>query len=150
MNDEHEGAISFVLLDGSKIPNRQEQRSKDEQSFLNSLAVRDRLIKEAARQKLNDKKIIRQKRDNEWYDQMWRADFQCYITGVSYDFETRMGTVIMNEGSCCSMSGCVEFFKKIDPQVIHIQAFEGENLDIEYVFFEGDGRFVAIKDGLRD
>jgi hypothetical protein len=52
---------------------------------------------------------------------------------VSYDFRERCGRLDIEGGDCCDMSGCIAFFKAIDPDVQTIDTFSGSERDTGYV-----------------
>lgn len=48
---------------------------------------------------------------------------QCYVSHLSYDFESRSGELHMGELSSTDMRGCIELFKAIDPEVREIRTY---------------------------
>ena len=68
------------------------------------------------------------------------TQLQCNVSSVFYDFETRTGTLVMDSGACCDMSGCIEYFKAIDPKVTRINTVSGTEIDTSYVIHAGSWR----------
>lgn len=58
--------------------------------------------------------------------------FQCGVLSVHYDVPTRSGYLMMADGHCCDMSGCIREFERIDPDVVRIATFSGEAEDTQY------------------
>ena len=54
------------------------------------------------------------------------------IRRMRYDFEQRVGVLYLPAGVCTDMSGAIQFFKKIDPEVHQIQTYSGEQRDTIY------------------
>lgn len=73
----------------------------------------------------------------------YRADTQCFVESLSYDFSKRRGVLQMREGSCTDMMGCILLFKAIDPNVRDILTFAGDELDTSYRN-DGSGEWRAI------
>lgn len=57
---------------------------------------------------------------------------QCTPTGLSYDCETKTGTLFMKPGHCCNMTFCIELFQAIDPDVLCINTISGDVEDTIY------------------
>jgi hypothetical protein len=55
------------------------------------------------------------------------TELMCEPIRVLYDFRARIGYVFMADGDCCDMTGCVNFFKRMDQ-------------DVEVVFTHSEGR----------
>lgn len=72
---------------------------------------------------------------------LFHSDFQCFVRGITYDFESHVGQVHMTDGSCTDMSGCIKVFKRIDTDVVTIRTFSGEKPDT--VYFLRDGLWFA-------
>ena len=62
----------------------------------------------------------------------YKSELQCSVLGVTYDFLTKRGVLIMEEGNACDMSGCIAFFQRIDPGVKAIQTMAGDVYDTSY------------------
>ena len=83
---------------------------------------------------------------------MSTADFQldprtkCFLKGLEYDFTTRMGELLMGEGSCTDMSGCIAIFTQIDPDVEIIRTWRcGKTSRIEDTAYrKWDDKWHAI------
>ncbi len=39
---------------------------------------------------------------------------KCHVVSLTYDFRSHSGQVILLEGECCDMNGCVALFEGID------------------------------------
>ncbi|WP_374829651.1 hypothetical protein [Paenochrobactrum pullorum] len=71
----------------------------------------------------------------------FHSDFQCYVRGITYDFESHVGQVHMTDGSCTDMSGTIKFFTQIDADVVTIRTFAGKQPDT--IYFVRDGIWFA-------
>ena len=69
-------------------------------------------------------------------DKIYRDDVQCFVRELRYDFGQRMGRLMLEDGSCADMRGCIELFKKIDAKVQAIATYAG-----------GRGTCYLLKDG---
>jgi hypothetical protein len=58
---------------------------------------------------------------------------QCCVRSVSYNFRDLTGRLDMEDGDCCDMSGCIEFFQALDPGVRLIETFSGSERDTAYI-----------------
>jgi DNA helicase TIP49 (TBP-interacting protein) len=61
-----------------------------------------------------------------------REMLQTVVMKVIYEFSTHHGYLYMDEGCCCDMTECIEFFQMIDPDVTHIFTFAGNKADTKY------------------
>ncbi|HEV2136558.1 MAG TPA: hypothetical protein VGR47_20230 [Terracidiphilus sp.] len=61
-----------------------------------------------------------------------QKQLQCSVRRIEYDFETRTGIVFMPDGNCVDMSGTLELFSAIDPNVCAVRTFAGSKLDTCY------------------
>ena len=84
-------------------------------------------------------------------DEAYHTGLQCCVLTVRYDYRTRHARLDMEDGDCCDMTGCIAFFKAIDPQVRMIETFSGPERDTSYVkqgdswrVINGDGELVNI------
>ncbi|MGM4911453.1 hypothetical protein [Rhizobium sp. 768_B6_N1_8] len=68
----------------------------------------------------------------------FHEELQCFTVGVEYDFSKKVGVLLMDEGSCCDMQGCLNMFLRIDPEVKHIQTIAGSELDTSYTKYGND------------
>lgn len=66
-----------------------------------------------------------------------RKDLICEVSGLSYDFDKRLGTLKMAPNQSCDMSGCVKLFEGIDPDVQMIETFAGNESDTIYKLVAG-------------
>lgn len=60
-------------------------------------------------------------------------ELQCAVYDITYNFPTRTGVLLMEDGNCCDMSGCIAFFQRIDPEVTSIFTKAGNEPDTTYV-----------------
>lgn len=67
--------------------------------------------------------LVRESSDD--YRIYFHKQLQCCVRRVSYDFESKAGRVDMVDGSCTDYTGCIEFFKALDPDVTLIETFAG-------------------------
>jgi hypothetical protein len=73
---------------------------------------------------------------------------QCAVHAVTYDFVGRFGSVIMGDGSCTDMTGCIRMFEAIDPKVERINTgYTNGQPDTRYE--KSDGQWKAIRSGLQ-
>jgi hypothetical protein len=66
-----------------------------------------------------------------------------YVLRVEYEFADRVGCLFQEDRCCCDMTACIEFFKKIDPQVRYIRTMAGDEEDTSYRR-GSDGRWQAF------
>jgi len=63
----------------------------------------------------------------------FNSQVECYVSRLSYDFESRSGELHIGETSSTDMRGCVELFKAVDPEVVEIRTYRaGEKPDTSY------------------
>jgi hypothetical protein len=72
----------------------------------------------------------------------YRPDLQTSVDQLTYDFERGIGVLYMPEGANTDRSGCIELFKKIDPNVRRIWTVAGPYADTAY-FKTSDGQWNA-------
>jgi hypothetical protein len=72
---------------------------------------------------------------------------QTSVTGFEYSFVHHTGRLYMPRGCCCDMTDCVNFFRKIDPDVEAIRTFAGIEEDTAYQ--RHDGKWRASHKGSR-
>ena len=79
--------------------------------------------------------------DGEVFD--WR--FKCFVERLQYDYQSKIGVLIMGELSCTDMSGCIGLFKCIDPNVkeIHTRSDSGSIRDT--IYKKKDGKWHSIR-----
>lgn len=70
-------------------------------------------------------------------DQIYRDDVQCFVRELRYDFSQRMGHLMLGDRSCTDMRGCINLFKKIDPDVQGIATYAAGKRDTAYVLKDG-------------
>jgi hypothetical protein len=56
----------------------------------------------------------------------------CGVLSLSYDFAGHEGIITFPRGDCCDMSGCIRLFEAIDPGVVAIDTFSGDEPDTAY------------------
>jgi len=74
--------------------------------------------------------------------QMLGAD----VTGIEYSFVSHAGRLYMAPGDCCDMTDCINYFRRIDPEVERIRTFSGIEDDTTYRRLS-DGRWEALHGG---
>lgn len=52
---------------------------------------------------------------------------------INYDYETKYGQLTVPAGTCTDLWGCIELFKKLDPDVEKILVISGRLVDLRYV-----------------
>src|SRR5262245_48853509 len=65
-------------------------------------------------------------------DGKWDDKLMCHIMSLSYDFRTREGKIYFPEGECCDRNWCVALFIGIDPAVLLIRTYSGDEPDTAY------------------
>lgn len=70
--------------------------------------------------------------------QVFRQDVQCFVQKLTYDFKEKTGQLLLEDGSCTDMSGCIKLFKAIDPEVVGILTISGGRRDTGYVLVDGE------------
>lgn len=77
----------------------------------------------------------------------WRFHdkLQCFVLELKYDYEQRIGIAILgNDQSCTDMSGCIETFKAIDPEVKQIQTYADRGRRADVIYTRGnEGKWYA-------
>lgn len=73
----------------------------------------------------------------------YSMELDCYVVSLDYSFQTRTGTLVMKEGSCTNMNGCIALFRRIDPDVRAIATQSGADIDTSY-HRNNDGRWIAV------
>jgi len=61
-----------------------------------------------------------------------RLPLQCTPTRLTYDYVRRYGQLVVMEGHCVDMLGCIALFQHIDPQVQLIDTFSYDVPDTRY------------------
>lgn len=62
----------------------------------------------------------------------YNSQLQCQPLSMAYDFGERLGMLVIAEGECTDMTGCIAFFERIDPNVRQIQTVAGDEFDTVY------------------
>ncbi len=75
----------------------------------------------------------------------YHLELQCFVSRVGYDFTEHVGHVLISDGGCTDMYGCIEFFKRIDPAVSTIRTFSDDKPDTLY-FCRG-GKWHSVPGG---
>lgn len=57
---------------------------------------------------------------------------QCFVVGLTYSFDARIGMLSVSEHSSTDIGGTREFFQAIDPEVQTIVVVQGAKIDIIY------------------
>lgn len=57
----------------------------------------------------------------------------CEPVRIEYDFTRRRGLLVMAEGDCCDMNGCIKLFQAMDQDVTLIDTYSGHVRDTSYV-----------------
>lgn len=70
-----------------------------------------------------------------------RQMLQTTVRSIKYDFIAFSGHLFMDADCCCDMTECIEFFKRIDPNVIYILTTADREHDTSYRLI--DGQWVA-------
>jgi len=69
---------------------------------------------------------------------MRHEQLQCEVVRLSYNFTNATGHIYFPPCNCCDMVGCIEYFRKIDPNVKCIQTYSGSKADTYYIFDNGE------------
>jgi hypothetical protein len=70
------------------------------------------------------------------------------VTGIEYNFCSHAGRVYMERDCCVDMTDCVNYFRRLDPNVAAIRTFAGVEEDASYRRLP-DGRWEARHKGRR-
>jgi len=70
---------------------------------------------------------------------------QCFVHELRYDFNARVGHLMMEDESCTDMAGAIELFRRIDPGVREIATYAGGHPDTGHVFRDGDWQAVDLR-----
>ncbi|WP_143009305.1 hypothetical protein [Pelagibacterium luteolum] len=70
----------------------------------------------------------------------FHKELQCFPLSLTYDFGMRVGMLIVADGGCTDMDGCIAFFERIDPSVRQIQTASDGQLDTVYTRTAGRWR----------
>jgi hypothetical protein len=62
----------------------------------------------------------------------WSDELVSDVYGLKYDFEELMGKLYLPSGCACDMGGCINLFKRIDPNVLWIRTYSGIQPDTVY------------------
>lgn len=73
----------------------------------------------------------------------YHPELQCFVSRIGYNFSVHVGQVLMTDGGCTDMSGCIEFFKRIDPEVKTIRTYSDSEPDT--VYFVRNGEWHAVQ-----
>jgi len=73
---------------------------------------------------------------------VWSEELQWAVNGLAYSFANHFGKLAMYERCCCDMSGCINLFRRIDPDVACIETWAGRELDTCYRKLD-DGRWCS-------
>jgi hypothetical protein len=65
-------------------------------------------------------------------DKRGRQMLGCRVEGIEYSFVHHAGRLYMARGHCCDMADCINYFRRIDPEVDRIRTFSGIEEDTSY------------------
>jgi len=82
------------------------------------------------------------------YKGQWDERLQCDVLTLDYDFHTHAGKLHLVDGHCCDMTGCIKLFQSIDPQVIKILTYSGDDEDTSYRKTDIDWESYHPSDGI--
>jgi hypothetical protein len=74
---------------------------------------------------------------------VWHAGMQCFVVSRSYDRQAHRGRLMMENGNCCDMSGCIKVFETIDANCQLIETFAGSQRDTIYVHRSGQWHSIG-------
>jgi hypothetical protein len=66
----------------------------------------------------------------------------CKVKTLTYDWTARTGLLYFPPANCCDMGGAIDLFTAIDPEVLLILTFAGDEHDTVYARSSG-GQWVA-------
>jgi hypothetical protein len=70
----------------------------------------------------------------------------CCVKALSYDFQTKIGTIIFPHMNNCHAPAVIELFKRIHPDCREIHTFAGNEEDACY-YLRADGKWHCERDG---
>lgn len=62
----------------------------------------------------------------------WDERLKCGVVSLAYDFGSHTGQLHLPDGHCCDMTGCIDLFQEIDPEVTAIYTYSGGRADTAY------------------
>jgi hypothetical protein len=62
----------------------------------------------------------------------FNPELSCSVSKIQVDFASHTGTLMMADGNCCDMTGCINFFLSIDPNIKRIDTYAGHEPDTCY------------------
>ncbi|QCK87450.1 hypothetical protein E8L99_17640 [Phreatobacter aquaticus] len=62
----------------------------------------------------------------------YSMELMCNVVSLTYDFRARAGRVVLDEFGSTDMSGAINYFRRVDPDVIEVATFRGEKPDVVY------------------
>lgn len=68
-----------------------------------------------------------------WLRGVQRDDVMCRVQRLEYDFEARTGYLYLPPHNCVDMTGCIDLFTALDPDVQHIRTMAGRREDTGYL-----------------
>ncbi len=71
----------------------------------------------------------------------------CTANRIEYDWGSKKGSLYIASGEYSDMSGCINMFRVIDPEVKHIQTFSGDVADVVYERLESDSWIATLPGG---
>lgn len=74
-------------------------------------------------------------------------ELMCSVFDVNYSYATKCGAVVMQDGHCTHMAGCIRFFERIDPEVSLILTHYSSGQQ-DTCYRKVDGEWQAIRSGL--
>lgn len=87
---------------------------------------------------------------------IFNEELMCHIKAFSYTYLGREGILFLEDENRCDGRGCVNFFKRLDPNVQLISVFAGTEMYVVYFLKNGewhDGpppRMPAVQPPLRE
>jgi hypothetical protein len=77
-------------------------------------------------------------------DSNFVLELGCFVHSLHYDFATGCGQLTIARNGCTDMGGCIELFRRIDPNVRRIKTFSGSKADTAYAI-DADGQWNAYQ-----
>lgn len=69
--------------------------------------------------------------------EIYRSDVMCEVRYLTYNFPSRCGELVLADGQCTDMGGCIGLFQKIDPNVAQIVTKTHQGIDTIYWLING-------------
>jgi len=74
---------------------------------------------------------------------------RAFVHSVTYNFETRIGTIWLQDGGSSDFTGSIETIKQIDPEARRVEVYRNDQLDIIYAGAGSEWKSFDVRRGAR-